>query len=146
MRTTKKKGIALVEMMVALAIFTLLVTSMMNIFTTLLRARNEASISQQRTEELSLTAGYVAKRMRMSDLGANCSGTICHIKDHESGNARVFDFSGNTFRDNGTVMVSDVMGGFSVTNSTGIPRITLYLMRIGHPETSVQTTVSLRSY
>jgi Tfp pilus assembly protein PilW len=147
-----KKGITLVEVLVGMFVFTIMITSMIGVFVTLLQRRTEVRKMQQQTEEFSLAMSYMAKKMRMSDLAPSaCSGSSCAILDHNENNTEVtfnFDAGTSTLKEGSNVLASNVTGGFTAQN-TGVgkmPYITMRMMVPGKPDTSVQTTVSLRSY
>lgn len=149
-----EKGVSFIEVMVAMFIFTVMITSMMSVFLTLLHKRSEARDAQQQTEEFSLAMSYMSKKIRTSSLAAaaDCDTSSCKVHDNNTDADVTFSFSGGDLTETtGTGLVSivsGVSGGFVATNAdTGkIPRIMMSIMATGKPETAVQTTVSLRSY
>jgi prepilin-type N-terminal cleavage/methylation domain-containing protein len=137
-----KKGVTLVEVLVAMFIFSVMAVSMMSTFVTLIHRRMEIRVMQQQTEEFALAESYVAKKIRMSDT-ATCSISQCTLVGG-AGNTS-FSFSGGSLFEGSSIIAKDVSGGF-VKSSASIPVVTLHLMAVGKPATSVQTSVSLRSY
>lgn len=144
-----EKGVSLVEVIVSIFIFSLMMISMIGIFVTILHKRADTHDMQQRTEEFSLVMSYMAKKIRTSELSPSttCDAFTCTFRDSVL-NANVsfsFDAAAHTLKEGNTVIVSNVTGRFSPI-TTGMPRITIQLMAVGEPDTSVQTTVSLRDY
>lgn len=159
--TSKKKGVTLIEVMVSLFILVLAVTVMMGIFGDLLRKRADLRDAQQRTEEYSLAMSYMAKKMRTSDYVSGCGVSTtnsCRVKEHSTNADIVYTFENSgpykgslteTIGGNKTEVVKNVEGSFAVKNTgaSGVPLISVRMNEIPNKyETSVQTTVSLRSY
>lgn len=159
-----RKGVSLVEVLVSMFVFTLMIASMMSVFVTLIRKRSDIRQSQQHSEELSLSMGYVMKKVRMSDEGSCGSGSdvkTCSVIDHVTGDTLRYEFlSDHTLSETITsssggssqtaTLADGVDGGFSLGGGD-VPRITMHMMALDESQkpkidTSVQTTVSLRSY
>ncbi len=145
-----KQGMTLIEVVVAMFIFTIVVVSVMSTFVTLLRKHSDVKKMQQQTEESSLIMSYMAKKIRTSKLvnASDCTGTSCKVLDNNTNANVTFTFTNaNTLTENGTVILSNVSGGFATYNTgpNQIPFVTMHLMT-GGSATAVQTTVSLRSY
>lgn len=152
-----EKGVSLVEVTVAMFIFSIMMTAMVAALVTLLHRRAEIRVMQQRTEELSLAINYMAKKIRTSDYVSsvnNCNAASCVVHEHTAADGidATFSFSGSDLTEKigsntAVTIASGVTGGFSAVN-TGtdqVSRITMHMADSSHPETSVQTTVSLRS-
>ena len=152
-----EKGIALVEVMVSIFVFVLMVTSTMGVLSALLQKRSSVKKMQQQTEEFSLATGYMAKKIRMSDAGSlSCSGLTCTIHDNTAAAGTnttfFFDAATATLKEGTNVIATNVVGGFSTAGPLAMPIVTVHMMYkdpatgASKPETSVQTSVSLRSY
>jgi Tfp pilus assembly protein PilV len=148
-----KKGIALVEVLISLFIFSLMLASMIGVFSTLLQRRSDVRRMQQQTEEFSLASSYMAKKIRMSDYGS-CSSSTCTVHDHSLNDDVTYTFSGNNLTETIAavgvpgVIATNVTGGFVAHNtlSGNVPIITVHMVDPLHMDTAVQTTLSLRSY
>lgn len=145
-----EKGVSLVEVMVAMFIFSIMMTAMTAALVTLLHRRSEIRVMQQRTEELSLAINYMAKKIRTSDFVSDCNAARCVVHEHTAADTVNTTFSFNSSQqliEGSNVIADGVIGGFSVVNSgtNQVPRITMHMADSSHAETSVQTTVSLRS-
>jgi prepilin-type N-terminal cleavage/methylation domain-containing protein len=147
-----KKGVTLVEVLVSIFIFSIMIASMTGIFATMIRKRSEIKQMQQRTEELSLAVNYIAKKVRMSTYkGDVCSSASCTVLDNSLDKKVTFSISGDVLKEQAesgapVSIMAGVSGGFDIQSSDRVPRITIRLFAKDKPETSVQTTVSLRSY
>ncbi len=149
-----EKGLSLIEVEVSMIVFIIIMTSAVGVFANLVKKHTEIKKIQQHTEELSLAMAYMTKKIRMSTITASgdCTVTSCKVHDHATDADVTFTFNATnhtleekTLAVGTTVIAEDVSGGF-VASSGLIPIVTMYMMMPGHTETSVQSSVSLRSY
>jgi prepilin-type N-terminal cleavage/methylation domain-containing protein len=152
-----KKGITLVEVMVSMFIFALMMMTVADVFSVIINRRTAVKKMQQQSEEFSLATSFVAKRIRMSTLAGVCDGASCTIHDNSApvgaNTTIVFDAATNELKEGAAIIASNVTGGFTAYNTGAkeIPLVTIHMMGVDQsgakqPETSVQTSVSLRSY
>lgn len=157
----KYSGLSLMELMLYIAIMSILVLTSMAVAVSYINGRRNIKTYQQNVEEMSLVINDMAKKLRMSNCGededectmpegeSNSIGAIDNVSKLSFG--YTFDNSSLELRDrDGNVVLDKVEGSFVVAHSPnssggGIPLITIKIWKDGKPETLIQTSVSQRS-
>jgi Tfp pilus assembly protein PilV len=147
-----KKGLTLVETILAVAVLSITIMASTAVSSSYLRSRMSIKKYQANNEELSLALNYLAKDIRMSSKMIDSDGKFdsIAIKNNASGTHIVYAFNSaaKTLTRDNIVVANNVTGKFHVKNNstaTSIPIITIKIKKEGTPEMVVQTTVSMRS-
>ncbi len=141
------KGLSIIEMLVAIFVFAVTISTSMAVAATYLRGSFAIKEYQENSEELSLALNYVSKDIRMSNSLNAGSGKVSKIEliNNTDNISLEYVFDGNNFKRAGQIIANDVSGSFYVRNNSGIPLITMAIWKNNHPEFSAETTVSMRS-
>jgi len=145
--TKNSRGLSIIEMMVAIFVFAVTISTSMAVAATYLKGSSALKIYQENNEELSLALNYISKDIRMSNsLSANPgSNSKITLTSNAGSSALMYEFSANELKRAGAPIARDVSGSFYVRNNTDIPLITVVMWKNNHPDFSVETTVSMRS-
>lgn len=162
LKIKNKKGLSLIELIVAIAVLSITVLAATAVSATYLKNRTSIKKYQANNEELSLALNFMSKDIRMSNCGENDSecalgngGNTDTITVKSSRTEKLityrFNNDGNLTRqvdgEEAAVMIGDVTGKFYVTDND-IKRITIRIEKTATasvPAMTVQTTVSMRS-
>lgn len=144
----------LVEMIIAIAVFSIIILASTAVSATYLTSRTSIKKYQANSEELSVAMNYLAKDIRMS----NCMDGACDfsslpnsfkIYNNDTGLPIIYTFKAadKTLTRNGDIIISNVTGKFYAINTGAnqIARITISMQKDGVPAMLVQTTVSMRN-
>jgi type II secretory pathway component PulJ len=157
-----KKGLTLVETVLAIAVLSITIMASTAVSSSYLRSRMSIKKYQANNEELSLALNYLAKDIRMSSTNvstANEDTSEIKLINNTSKNEVIYKFNNNSSKtltrkegagpDSPVIVASNVEGKFYVSNNfytkKNIPKITITIKKIGTPEMVVQTTVSMRA-
>jgi len=165
----QNKGFTLIEMVVAVAIFTLLVGATSTIFLSSIKNQKQGLATQENIDQASYLMEYMSRSLRMAkkDMTGTCTGTAKLNYKFESqclkflnykGVCQQFCLQGTRLKDeNGNYLTSPNLqvSNFGVVLSGATqpptdylqPRVTISLNIAGREQTSlkIQTTVSQRN-
>jgi len=139
-----KKGLSLIEVMVAIFVFSIIITVSMAVATMYLKGSLTIKKYQENSEELSLAMNYISTDIRMSSLVSPVSTSNLNLTNN-NGDSVTYAFSGGGLTRNGSMIIDKVSGSFYVINSNGIPRVTIAMWKTNYTDFSVETTISMRS-
>lgn len=77
-----KKGFTLIELIVGMALFVLVISIILNLFTTALRAQRKIIAQQNAQDNARFLLGFIAKEIRMSEIDS-VSSNILNITRHD---------------------------------------------------------------
>ncbi|MEK7503366.1 MAG: prepilin-type N-terminal cleavage/methylation domain-containing protein [Patescibacteria group bacterium] len=162
-------GFTLIEMMVAVAVFTLLVGASSGIFVSSLRGQKQSLALQEVLSQTSYLMEYMSKAVRMAtkDIAGDCTGTAklnyafqnqCLKFKNYQGTCQQFCLAGARLQDgdgNYLTSASSTVSAFNVTIVGAIqpptdylqPKVTIFLRVTGQEgsKTEIQTTISQRN-
>jgi len=166
----KIKGFTLVELLVAVAIFCLVVGSASGVFLSAIRAQRKSLATQEILNQTSYFMEYISRAIRMAkkDLDGNCIGaklnyqkTATGIKfENYQGICQEFYLEGNQLKEKKGEVISELTSANLKVNSFNIgpfdswdqddndqPKVTLFLNIEGREksEIKIQTTISQRN-
>lgn len=165
----QNKGFTLIEMVVSVAIFTLLVGATASVFLSSIKNQKQGLATQEVLDQTSYLMEYMSRSLRMAkkDMAGNCVGTAklnfafegqCLKFLNYNGNCQQFCLDGTRLKDeNGNYLTSANLqvSNFSVVLSGQTqppadylqPRVTISLNIGGQEQMSIkiQTTVSQRN-
>lgn len=163
------KGFTLIEMVVAVAVFTLLVTASTGVFLSAIRAQKTSLATQEVLDQTSYLMEYMSKALRMArkDMTGACTGTAklnyafenqCIKFNNYQAACQQFCLDGTRLKDeDGNYLTSDslTVSSFNVILSGEIqppadnqqPRVTIFLEVQGKDGSNIQiqTTISQRN-
>ncbi|HAI74321.1 MAG TPA: hypothetical protein DCS28_03205 [Candidatus Moranbacteria bacterium] len=158
-----KKGLTLVEMIIAIAVLSITILASTAVSATYLTSRMSIKKYQANSEELSMAMNFLAKDIRMSNCpvaastcvlpNATASSTIT-IYNNATGGLITYAFNSTNSTltrkagsGNAVPIISNVTGAFYARNidADQIARITIRLQKTGTPSMAAQTTVSMRN-
>lgn len=155
--SNNKKGFTLVELIVGVAIFSLVILIAVSLLAAALRVQRRSMAIQNVQDNSRYLIGFVAKEIRMSEIknpdGPSTVLSIYHLKHLDI----IYEFTGTQIKRNGDVISSDevkVEGTFYVDGRGGDddqPRVTI-VMKVRttggkveeRAEINLQTTLSQR--
>jgi len=165
----KNKGFTLIEMVVAVAIFTLLVGTTSSIFLSSIKTQKQGLATQEILDQTSYLVEYMSRSLRMAkkDLAGTCTGTAklnyvfedqCLNFLNYKGACQQFCLESTRLKDeNGNYLTSTnlqisnfavILSGATQPPSDYLqPRVTISLNIVGQEQMSIkiQTTVSQRN-
>ncbi len=146
----KKSGLTLIEMLVAIFVFSVTIAASMAVAATYLKSSYAIKKYQENSEELSLALNYISKDIRMSNaLGGANNGKVASINltpnSESTPVSYAFDNNSNVLTKNGSPIVNNINGYFYIKNFSAIPSITIIIWKKNFSGFPVQTTVSMRS-
>ena len=163
------KAFTLIEMVVSVAIFTLLVSAGSGIFLSALRAQRQSLATQEVLDQASYLMEYMSKALRMAkkDMAGLCTGTAklnyafenqCIEFKNYQGTCQQFCLDGTRLKDeNGNYLTSDnltvssfnveLSGQYQAPIDSQQPRMTIFLKIQGKEgsKIEIQTTISQRN-
>jgi len=166
------KGFSLVEMLVAMFIFSLVIGIVSQIFTQAFVGYREQKRLQSNIESAQFAINTIAKELRTASVVSAGGGNLSSIEffDYSQSTCFLYSFSGNQLTEQKksensvsdcdglyggatTVLIDgiNVDGHFNITKSvlnTTIGRVTIFISlgETDKPQTRLQTSVSLRDY
>ena len=153
-RPVGRQGLTFIEMLIAIAIMSILVMTITAVSISYLNSRTAVKKYQANNEELSLALNSLAKDIRMSDFSSEIAKgkqSKISLKNNATEKVVEYTFDSDTktlSRTEGggvaSVVASDVTGFFYVQGDK-IGRITITLVKTGPPIMTAQTTVSMRA-
>ena len=169
----QNKGFTLIEMVVAVAIFTLLVGTSSSIFLSSIKTQKQGLATQEILDQTSYLMEYMSRSLRMAkkDIAGACTGTakLNYVFDDQlpikclkflnyKGTCQQFCQEGTRLKDENSNYLTSAnlqVSNFAVVLSGAIqpptdylqPRVTISFDIVGQEQTSikVQTTVSQRN-
>ena len=147
----KKDGLTLIEMLVAIFVFSITIAASMAVAATYLKSSYAIKKYQENSEELSSALNYISKDIRMSNTLSDSSGNGINASINLTPNSEsasvsyAFDNSQNILSKEGNPIISNIGGYFYIKNYSAIPSITIVIWKKNFPGFPVQTTVSMRS-
>lgn len=165
----QNKGFTIIEMVVAVAVFTLLVGATSGVFVSSIRNQRQSLATQEVLDQTSYLMEYMSRSLRMArkDTAGACTGTVklnyafsgqCLKFLNYSGQCRQFCLDGSRIKDeDGNYLTSANLqiSNFNVTLSGASqppadylqPRVTFSLNIAGQEQTTmkIQTTISQRN-
>lgn len=153
-----KLGLTLVELLVAATVFSLVVVTVVGLFTTAIRSQRKSMVIQNVQDNGRYLIGFMAKEIRMSELNASDGETTTLNIIHPTSGSVIYVFTGTQILRNGEPINSDevnVQGKFYIDGKTSgddeQPRVTL-IMKVEttgekaeeRTEINLQTTLSQR--
>ncbi|MFC1700751.1 PilW family protein [Patescibacteria group bacterium] len=157
----KNKGVTLVEVIVALAIFWVVISVAVNIFAYELKGQRKSSAMQLVQNNSRYALESISKEIRMSHIEADSNENMLHITAYKIGGVAVdvvYILAGGKILRNGSAITSDQISvsklKFYINNQANTPAIMTIVMTA---ETSgakaeqnvkidLQTTISTRNY
>jgi prepilin-type N-terminal cleavage/methylation domain-containing protein len=144
----KNRGLTLIEMLVAIFVFSVTIAASMAVAATYLKGSTAIKKYQENNEELSSALNYISKDIRMSNtLSVSRDGRFDSISlTPNSGSQPVtYAFNNNNLEKDDQAIISNVSGFFYVKNYSNIPSITIVIWKKNFSGFPVETTVSMRS-
>lgn len=148
-----KKGFTLVELIVGVAIFSLVIMVAVSLFTAVLRSQRKSIAIQNIQDNGRYLIGFVAKEIRMSEIRISDGETsILYIYHPEHGDI-TYEFTGTQITRNNEPINSDeveVQGTFHVDGRSGgdeeQPRVTIVMrMRTIGTKVEEQARINLQT-
>lgn len=90
MTKMKKKGFSLLELIIAIFIFTLIMTTAVGVFSNIIKGYRKAKVTQRDLEDAQTAMNVLAKSLRTS-VAVSCDGADCTQAPHQR--VRIYDFS-----------------------------------------------------
>lgn len=134
----KKAGFTLIELLVSLAVFSLAIIIVINLFSSMLRMQRKSFVVQNVQENGRYLMSFIAKELRMSDITTSDGTNLSSLSIiHPTEGSITYSFSGNQILRNGQPLNSDevlVTGRFIVDGKSEIfpqppeqPRVTIVM-------------------
>jgi len=150
----KKKGVTLVEVIIALGVFSIVIASSVATLASGVTTRHNLKLQQQSVEEIVTAINLISKRVRMGEIISVQTGNVAFIDVKDNNDLKTYQYFFNglsntlTLKVDGTtvVLANNIEGSFYV--SVGEPkRLTISMKPVGGTDQKrVQTTVSTRVY
>lgn len=156
------------ELIIAIAIFSIITVSSFGIFASILKNGSSAKSMQQGLEDMSLAMDYIVKSVRFSSYSSGTVGSsteLFSVKINQSNTVvqYCFNLSTNKLIENGglacsdtivgaKIIAEDVRGHFVIKRmrndaiSDYTTTVTIFMQKVGMTGTKVQSTVTLRDY
>lgn len=156
----KNKGFTLIEMIIALGVFSVVVTAATNLFTAGLKGQRKSLALQYLQNDARYALELMNKEIRMSHIGANSTEDVLHITTYKPSGMEVVSY----FLDNGKIarngesLTSDRINvnrlKFYIKNQSTPPSLVTIILDINGKGTDIeqqttmnfQTTISTRDY
>lgn len=147
------KGFTLIEAIIAIGIFSVVLTATFGILATGIRTQHVLRARQQSAEEFINAINLISKRVRMSEIVSPDPGGLAvsaiTVRDNTDDANYTYSFNGTELRLGSDVLATNVSGNFYV--STDNPKRLTITMKPADADASdnrarIQTTVSTRVY
>lgn len=154
----KGTGFTLTELIVAVAIFALIITGAVTLLTTVLRAQRKSAVIQSVQDNARYLMGFMAKEIRMSEFTSpDGNATVLYINHPEKGDIGYEFIGGDIIREDDSTLGPinsdevEIDGGFyidgkEIGGDSEQPRVTIAMkVRITGTKTEEQAEINLQT-